>query len=58
MNPDRRQEIEDRYHEIELELAALWAGRVCCDPPEREADLLLEQEACELELSRIQSEAQ
>ena len=56
MSEDRRKEIEDRWHEIDRELAELWAGRVCCDPPAREAELLIEQDALEFELGQIQFE--
>ena len=56
MTEDRRKEIEDRWHEIDRELDELWAGRVCCDPPAREAELLIEQDALEFELGQIQFE--
>jgi hypothetical protein len=49
-----KAEIEERWQAIDRELIELWAGRVCCDPPAREAELLIEQDALEFELGQIQ----
>lgn len=51
---DRKAEIEERWQEIERELEELWQGRVCCDQPEREAELLIEQDALEFELGQLE----
>lgn len=56
MSADRRQQIADRWREIDRELAELWAGRLYCNPPEREAELLMEQDALEHELGRLASD--
>lgn len=47
------EEIERRWREIDLELAELWAGRVCADPVAREAELLAEQDELEYEAGLI-----
>ena len=53
MSADRRQQIDERWREIDRELAELSAGRVYCNPPAREVELLMEQDALEHELARI-----
>jgi hypothetical protein len=52
MNDQRRQEIETRWQEIDAELAEIADCKThqLCNPPEREAELLIEQDALEFEL--------
>ena len=47
MNDQRRQEIGQRWQEIERELAEIADCKTTlpCDPPQREAELLIEQDA-------------
>lgn len=47
MNDEERERLERRYWEIEREIEQLYAGKVCDDPIEREAELLLEQDEIE-----------
>jgi hypothetical protein len=51
MNDQRRQEIEQRWQEIDRELAAIANCKTnqLCNPPAREAELLIEQDALEVE---------
>ena len=52
MNPNRYREIQQRWAEIDRELADLQAGKVISSPAPaaREAELLEEQDALDYEL--------
>jgi hypothetical protein len=54
MNVQRRHEIEQRWQEIDRELAEIAECKTTrpCDPPKREAELLMEQDALEFELGQ------
>jgi hypothetical protein len=54
MNDQHRNEIEQRWREIDRELAEIANCKTTrpCDPPQREADLLIEQDALEFELGQ------
>jgi hypothetical protein len=54
MNDQRRNEIKQRWQEIDRELAEIAECKTNrpCDPPKREAELLIEQEALEFELGQ------
>ena len=54
MNEQRRQEIEQRCEEIERELAEIANCKTSrpCNPPKRQAELLIEQDALEHELAQ------
>ena len=51
MSQQRRQEIEQRWQEIDRELAEIANCKTnrLCDPPAREVELLMEQDALEYE---------
>jgi hypothetical protein len=50
---ERLAAIEDRWRQIDADLADLWDGRVCDDPAAREAALLAEQDELEYEVGLI-----
>lgn len=54
MNEQRHEEIEKRWQEIDHELAEIANCKThqLCNPPEREAELLIEQDALEFELGQ------
>jgi hypothetical protein len=54
MNEQRRQEIENRLQEIGRELMEITDCKLTrpCDPPKRQAELLIEQDALEFELEQ------
>ncbi len=55
MNTQRRNEIENRWQEIDRELTDIYESRVTrnCDPATREAELLDEQDELEIELGEV-----
>ena len=55
MNDQRRNEIEQRWQEIGRELVEIANCKTTrpCDPPKREAELLIEQDALEFELGQL-----
>ena len=59
MNDQRQNEIEQRWREIDRELAEIANHKTTrpCDPPKREAELLLEQDALEFELGKLDSQS-
>ena len=56
MNEQRRQEIEQRWQEIERELAEIANCKTnqLCNPPARETELLIEQDALEFQLGQAE----
>jgi len=54
MNEQRRNEIDQRWREIDRELAEIAECKTnqLCNPPAREAELLIEQDALEFELGQ------
>ena len=54
MNEEHRQEIEQRWREIDRELSQIAECKTnqLCNPPAREAELLIEQDALEFELGQ------
>jgi hypothetical protein len=54
MGDQRRQEIERRWEEIDRELAEISECKTnqLCNPPAREAELLIEQDELEFELGQ------
>jgi hypothetical protein len=59
MTDQRRNEIEQRWREIDRELREIANCKTTrpCDPPKREADLLIEQDALEFELGQLDSQS-